>query len=72
MSRLAFPLCFLFTATSLIWADESNWETLQVVPYVSGLRVESLPGDKGFIGYTCKQITIIDHYIVWLKFERTF
>ncbi|KAJ1346869.1 hypothetical protein KIN20_001792, partial [Parelaphostrongylus tenuis] len=29
-----------------------SWETLQVIPHVSGLRVENPIGDKGFIGYT--------------------
>ncbi|KAK6760377.1 hypothetical protein RB195_021737 [Necator americanus] len=32
--------------------DDQGWETLQVVPHVSGLRVENPIGEKGFIGYT--------------------
>ncbi|KAK6760376.1 hypothetical protein RB195_021737 [Necator americanus] len=46
---------FLFIAITMVFVianDDQGWETLQVVPHVSGLRVENPIGEKGFIGYT--------------------
>ncbi|EYB97871.1 hypothetical protein Y032_0136g1971 [Ancylostoma ceylanicum] len=38
--------------------DDPGWETLQVVPHVSGLRVESI-SKNGFIGYTWETFILI-------------
>ncbi|KAE9417577.1 hypothetical protein Angca_002689 [Angiostrongylus cantonensis] len=45
-------LLIILVSTRSISHDEQSWETLQVIPHVSGLRVENPIGDKGFIGYT--------------------
>ncbi|KHJ99796.1 hypothetical protein OESDEN_00197 [Oesophagostomum dentatum] len=44
-----------FSAIVMAYSSESDdhgWETLQIIPHVSGLRVENPIGEKGFIGYT--------------------